>query len=95
MRWFAEFRKILYGNRSDAGARQTKILMSVYATCEQRGVNFYQFVQDYLSGKTGTIPPGPEQNQAAIASDRAMQRHCKPSMACVTGAPKTHDMRGA
>ena len=67
LRRFAEFRKILYGNRSDAGARRTKILMSVYATCEQRGVNFYQFVQDYLSGKTRTIPPGPAQNQTAIA----------------------------
>ena len=41
LRRFAEFRKILYGNRFDAGARRTKILMSVYATCEQRGVNFY------------------------------------------------------
>ena len=67
LRRFAEFRKILYGNRSDAGARRTKILMSVYVTCEQRGVNFYQFVQDYLSGKTRTIPPGPAQNQTAIA----------------------------
>ena len=67
LRRFAEFRKILYGNRSDAGARRTKILMSVYATCEQRGVNFYQFVQDYLSGKTRTIPPGPAQNQTTIA----------------------------
>ena len=95
LRRFAEFRKILYGNRSDAGARRTKILMSVYATCEQRGVNFYQFVQDYLSGKTGTILPGPAQNQTSSPSDRAMQRHCKPSMACVTGAPKTHGMRGA
>ena len=59
--------RILYGNRSDAGAQRTKILMSIYATCEQRGVNFYQFVQDYLSGKTRTIPPGPAQNQTAIA----------------------------
>ena len=67
LRRFAEFRKILYGNRSDAGARRTKILMSIYATCERRGVNFYQFVQDYLSGKTRTIPPGPAQNQTAIA----------------------------
>ena len=67
LRRFAEFRKILYGNRSDAGARRTKILMSIYATCEQRGVNFYQFVQDYLSGKTRTIPPGLAQNQTAIA----------------------------
>ena len=67
LRRFAEFRKILYGSRSDAGARRTKILMSIYATCEQRGVNFYQFVQDYLSGKTRTIPSGPAQNQTAIA----------------------------
>ena len=40
---------------------------AVYVMCEQRGVNFYQFVQDYLSGKTRTIPPGPAQNQTAIA----------------------------
>ena len=67
LRRFSAFRKILYGNRSVAGARRTKILMSVYATCEQRGVNFYQFVQDYLSDKARTIPPSPTQNQAAVA----------------------------
>ena len=38
-----------------------------FFACEQRGVNFYQFVQDYLSGKTRTVPPGPAQNQTAIA----------------------------
>ncbi len=67
LRRFSVFRKILYENRSVAGTRRTKILMIVYATCEQRGVNFYQFVQDYLSGKARTIPPSPAQNQAAVA----------------------------
>ena len=56
LRRFAEARKILYGSRTGDGARRTKILMSVYATCEMRGVNFYQFAKDYLAGKTKTIP---------------------------------------
>ena len=56
LRRFAEARKILYGSRTKDGARRTKILMSVYATCEMRGVNFYQFARDYLAGKTKTVP---------------------------------------
>ncbi len=68
LRKFSTYRLILYGNRSVAGARRTKILMSVHATCEQRGVNFYQFVQDYLSGRVKTIPPraAPIQTPAAV-----------------------------
>ena len=68
LRTFAEARKILYGNRSEDGARRTKILMSVYATCEQRGVNFYQFVQDYLAGRIKTIPSGPTPVQMTAAA---------------------------
>ena len=68
LRTFAEARKILYGNRSEDGARRTKILMSVYATCEQRGVNFYQFVQDYLAGRIKTIPSGPTLVQMTAAA---------------------------
>ena len=67
LRRFSAYRQILYGNRSVAGARRTKILMSVYATCEQRGVNFYQFVQDYLSGKAKTIPPRAAPIQTPVA----------------------------
>ena len=44
LRRFAEFRKILYENRSDVSVRQIKILMCVYTMCEQCGGNFYQFV---------------------------------------------------
>ena len=64
---FSVFRKILYGNRSVAGARRTKILMSIYATCEQRGVNFYQFTRDSLKGKTAEIPAGKAAPAAAAA----------------------------
>ena len=56
LRDFAEFRKILYGNRSERGAERTKIMMSVYATCKMRGVNFYQFTKDFLEGKATEIP---------------------------------------
>ena len=49
LRRFSAFHKILYENRSVAGARRIKILMSIYATCEQRGVNFYQFARDYTA----------------------------------------------
>ena len=51
-----------------AGARRTKILMSIYAMCEQRGVNFYQFAGDYLEGKTTEIPAGRKAAPAAAAA---------------------------
>ena len=68
LRDFAEFRKILYGNRSEKGAERTKILMSVYATCELRGVNFYQFTKDYLAGKITAIPAGRKAATVAAAA---------------------------
>ena len=68
LRDFAEFRKILYGNRSERGAERTKILMSVYATCKMRGVNFYQFTRDFLEGKTTEIPAGRKATSAAAAA---------------------------
>ena len=34
LRRFADACKILYGSRTKDGARRTKLLMSVYATCE-------------------------------------------------------------
>ena len=68
LRDFAEFRKILYGNRSERGAERTKILMSVYATCKMRGVNFYQFTKDFLEGETTEIPAGRKAAPAAAAA---------------------------
>ena len=65
---FAEFRKILYGNRSEEGAERTKILMSVYATCEMRGVNFYRFAKDYLAGKITAMPAGRKAATVAVAA---------------------------
>ena len=67
LRKFSVYHKILYGSRSVAGARRTKILMSVHATCEQRSVNFYRFVQDYLSGRAKTIPPRAVPIQTPVA----------------------------
>ena len=67
LRDFAEFRKILYGNRSEKGAERTKILMSVYATCEMRGVNFYRFTKDYLAGKITAMPAGKAATVAVAA----------------------------
>ena len=65
LRAFAEYRKILYGNRSSEGARRTKILMSVYATCKARNVNFYEFLKDYLSGRVDKIPASPPPAESA------------------------------
>ena len=59
VRVFAKARKVLYGSRTERGAHRTKILMSVYATCKARDVNFYEFLMDYLSGKVKAIPSGP------------------------------------
>ena len=57
LRKFATYRQILYGNKTENGARRTKIIMSIHATCEQRGVDFGQLLQDCLSGKAKSIPP--------------------------------------
>ena len=42
--------------------------MSVYATCEMRGVNFYQFTKDYLAGKITAIPAGRKAATVAVAA---------------------------
>ena len=68
LRRFSAFRKIFYGNGSVAGARRTRILMSTYATCEQRGVNFYQFTRDFLEGKTVEILAGRKAAPVAAAA---------------------------
>ena len=68
LRAFAEYRKILYGNRSGEGARRTKILMGAYAICKARNVNFYEFLKDYMSGRVDKIPaslPRPQNQQGA------------------------------
>ena len=68
LRIFAEFRKILYGSRSERGAERTEIMMSVYTTCKMRGVNFYQFTRDFLEGKAAAIPAGKIVRAAAAAT---------------------------
>ena len=68
LRPFAASRKILYGNRSEREAGRTKILMSVYATCEMRGVNFYRFTKDYLAGKITAMPAGRKAATVAVAA---------------------------
>ena len=68
LRPFAASRKIIYGNRSERGAERTKILMSVYETCKMRGVNFYQFIKDYLEGKATEIPAGRKAAPATAAA---------------------------
>ena len=42
--------------------------MSIYATCERCGVNFYQFARDYLEGKTAEIPAGRKAAPATVAA---------------------------
>ena len=56
LRPFALMRKVCYGNRSRRGIRTTEILMTIYSTCEMRGVNPYTFMIDYLGGGLKTIP---------------------------------------
>ncbi|MCY4490061.1 MAG: hypothetical protein OXC46_01190 [Thaumarchaeota archaeon] len=57
LREFATYRQIPYGKKTENGARRTKIIMNIHATCEQCGVDFGQLLQDYLSGKAKSIPP--------------------------------------
>ena len=37
-------------------SRPPKILATIYAACNVRGVNPYHFIKDYLDGKVDTIP---------------------------------------
>ncbi len=55
-RMFATMRKVNYGSRSEGGMQATEMLMTVCATCDMRGVNPYEFIKDYLDGKTDDIP---------------------------------------
>ena len=65
---FAEARKVLYGSRTKKGADRTAIMMSVHATCNMRGINFYDFAQECLAGKTTAIPEKSAVRTAACAS---------------------------
>ena len=49
-------RKISGGSRSWKGAESQSILMSVKETCRLRGVDFYEFGIEYLSGGTRALP---------------------------------------
>lgn len=44
-------RKITGGNRSESGARTHEVVMSVMHTCELRGVDFFSYTQDLISGQ--------------------------------------------
>ena len=68
LRTFAEARKVLYGSRTKKGADRTAIMMSVHATCNMRGINFYDFAQECLAGKTTAIPEKSAVQTAACTS---------------------------
>jgi hypothetical protein len=42
-------RKMLYGNRSNQGAENQAILMSMIRTASKKGLNFTQFATDHLT----------------------------------------------
>ena len=56
LRIFALMRKVCYGSRSIRGIQTTEILATIYATCGLRGINPYEFMVDYLSGRQKPIP---------------------------------------
>ena len=56
LRIFALMRKVCYGSRSIRGIWTTGILATIYATCELRGINPYEFMVDYLGGRLKSIP---------------------------------------
>ena len=55
MRTFAIMRKIFYGSSLERGLKTTEIRETIFATCEKRGIHPYQFIMDYLGGKTEKI----------------------------------------
>ena len=64
---FAIMRKIFYGSRSERGLKTTEIRETIFATCEKRGINPYQFIMDYLGGKTAEIPAPKEVMPVPVA----------------------------
>ena len=61
-------RKIFYGSRSERGLRTTEIRETMFATCENAGINLYQFIMDYLGGKTAEIPAPKEIMAVPVAA---------------------------
>ena len=77
LRAFAEARKVLYGSRTKKGADRTAIMMSVYATCNMRGINFYDFAQECLAGKTTVIPEKSAVQTAVLCISCLIVLHCR------------------
>ena len=42
-------RKISYGSQTEEGARTTCIMMSIFMTCQIRGIDFREFIEDALT----------------------------------------------
>ena len=68
MRTFAIMRKIFYDSSSERGLKTTEIRETIFATCEKRGINPYQFIMDCLGGKTGKIPVPKETMPVPVAA---------------------------
>ena len=68
MRTFAIMRKIFYGSRSERGLKTTEIRETIFATCEKRGINPYQFIMDYLGGKAAEIQAPKEPMPVPVAA---------------------------
>ena len=68
MRTFAIMRKIFYDSSSERGLKTTEIRETIFATCEKRDINPYQFIMDYLGGKTGKIPAPKETMPVPVAA---------------------------
>ena len=56
LRIIALMRKVSYGSRSERGIKTLEILVTIYSTCEMRGIDPCRFVRDYLDGKIDSIP---------------------------------------
>ena len=49
-------RKNSYGSRSEQGARNHSILMTINETCKKRGMNFMDFGRRYLQSDGYALP---------------------------------------
>ena len=77
LRAFAEARKVLYGSRTKKGADRTAIMMSVHATCNMRGINFYDFAQECLAGKTTVLPEKSVVQTCSLCISCLTVLHCR------------------
>ena len=68
MRTFAIMRKIFQDSSSERGLKTTEIRKTVFATCEKRCINPYQFIMDCLGGKTEKIPAPKEAVPISVAA---------------------------